>query len=214
MYKILLKVKHQYPGLWSTIAYLNGIYFGLRYGKQLHQNAVARAALHSNNAIAFRILEYQDLSALECLLLGQNEDQLEFFKPHRFDLKTLKTHWRDPSFLMMGAFLDDTLVGYFFLRCFVNKNCFIGRLVESHHQRKGIAKGMSEVMYHTAWSMGFKCLTTISKHNHAIFKLHEHERNTIVLRELPNDYLLVQILPQTSAVQGIDTDTLSSHTYP
>ncbi|MBK8852973.1 MAG: GNAT family N-acetyltransferase [Saprospiraceae bacterium] len=123
----------------------------------------------------FRKIEKKDLVNLSVLL--SNESNLEFFNPHKFDTSSLMVLFKNPSFLMMGVFDGERLAGYFFLRFFANKKAFIGRMVSSDYQRLGIAKEMSRILYGITWKMGFKCLTTISEDNKAIFDLHRKEGN-------------------------------------
>lgn len=52
---------------------------------------------------------------------------------------------------------------------------------------------MNHIMYQTAWQNGFRCLSTISKQNSSIYNFHQTDKNFVVLKELPNDYLLVEI---------------------
>jgi hypothetical protein len=66
-------------------------------------------------------------------------------------------------------------------------------MVDQNYRRLGIASRMSEVMYQTLWENNFRCLSTISRHNRSILNLHEQEGRLKVLKELPNDYLFVEI---------------------
>jgi GNAT superfamily N-acetyltransferase len=147
------------------------------------------------DSVMYRLIVQSDLPSLQQFLEKQNPVQVKYFNPHSFDLVTLRKIHKNPSFIMMGAFRDELIVGYFFLRCFFTRKCFIGRLVDEDYQRQGIARKMSDIMYHTAWNCGFKCMTTMSRNNQAIINLHDREGNTRILKNLPDNYLLVEILP-------------------
>lgn len=165
------------------------------YGTRLQREAIRQLEGQQTELIIYRLLDESDLSLLNELLENQELDQVQYFKPHSFDLISLKRVFKNPSFIMMGAFKGNSLAGYFFLRCLINRRCFIGRLVDKKYQRQGIAGRMSDIMYHTAWNSGFRCLTTISKNNKAIYELHEREGNTQLIRKLPDNYVLVEIKP-------------------
>ncbi len=75
----------------------------------------------------YRRLSPEDIPQLHRLLASQHPEDLKYFNPHRFDLHSLVAQGRKPAFLMMGAFAGDKLIGYFFLRFFINKKCFVGR---------------------------------------------------------------------------------------
>jgi len=193
--KLLLYIKHNLKLIWYFIEWLNGVIFGWLYGKKVHKSAQQKLDEVYHPHYDYRMVHKKDLPYLENLLNSQDQDQYRFFKPHKPDNKTLQKLYKNPSFLMMGAFdkQSNQMVGYFFLRFFLNKRGFIGRMVDQHHQRQGIASRMSEVMYETLWQNGFRCLSTISKHNQSILKLHEQEGRLRVLKELPNEYLFVEI---------------------
>ena len=129
------------------------------------------------------------------LINSQPASDLEYFKPHAFDENSIQKQMKKKSFLMMGAFDNDSLVGYFFLRFFANKKCFVGRLIDKKYRGLGIGWIMNDIMYQTAWGMNFRCLSTISKNNNAVINAHLTNRHMIVLKELKNDYLLVEFLP-------------------
>jgi hypothetical protein len=94
----------------------------------------------------------------------------------------------------MGVFFNDQLVGYFFLRCFINKKCFVGRLVDRNHRGKGIGKTMNDILYHTAWDAGFRCFATVSKNNELVMKAHSQNKHLKVLKEMKDNHLLVEFV--------------------
>jgi len=95
---------------------------------------------------------------------------------------------------MMGAFANERLIGYFFLRFFANRKCFVGRLIDADSRGKGIGQIMNNIMYETAWRLGFRCLSTISNNNKAVIGAHAKNPAMVVLKELPNEYLLVEFV--------------------
>ena len=53
---------------------------------------------------------------------------------------------------------------------------------------------MNNIMYEISWGMNFHCLSTISKNNKAVMRAHSKNESMIVLKELQNDYLLVEFV--------------------
>lgn len=198
MIKILLFIKHRFAFLWRIIEETNGYLFGFFFSKRIKSVLLPILEQQHHEKYQYRELQQVDLVQLEKFFNSQDEVQYRFFKPHAFDLATLKRLFSNPAFLMMGVFDGNKIIGYFFLRFFLNKKCFIGRIVDKHYQRQGVAKYMNTIMYQTTWKSGFRCLTTISKNNKAIVKLHEDEPGTVILKELPNDYMLVEMLDPKS----------------
>lgn len=194
MEKILIYIKHHLPIIWRWIEVLNSLLFSCLHGKKFRQILSCVINEHSLAGFSFKQIEQNDLKELESLLMKQSSDRMKHYNPHKFDLKSLQMVFNNKSFFMMGVYENDKLVGYFFLRCFWNKKCFVGRLIDEPFEGKGIGRVMNEIMYNTAWRAGFKCLSTISKNNKMVMRSHSHNNSMVILKELPNDYLFVEFI--------------------
>jgi hypothetical protein len=192
MENILIYIKHKLPFIWIIIEKINGYIFYLLFGRRLNKVVKNYLPFKLSYEIEFRLIKNKDLPDLEKYL--KSEKDLDYFSPHDFSLKTLQKMQTYNAFLMMGVFDKNELAGYFFLRFFSNKKAFIGRMVRTKFRRKGLAKEMSRIMYSIVWDMKFRCLTTISSNNQAIFTLHESENNIKHLKTLSNNYHLVEIV--------------------
>jgi len=194
MERILIFIKHRLGFLWRIIEWGNGILFSLIYRSRLEE--VLREVFEEVNdsCYIFRKLGQSDLALLHELLKSQNEGDLDYYKPHGFDMGSLERQLKIPSFLMMGTFDGEKMTGYFFLRLFANKKCFVGRLTDKDYRGKGIGQAMNRIMYEIAWKMGFRCLSTISRNNTLVMKAHAENRNMVVLKELAGDYMLVEFV--------------------
>lgn len=193
--KVLIYVEHRYPFLWRIVEGVNGVIFNVLYGKKFRQSAAGACREFSTVRYRARLLTAADLEQLEALIAAQAPDRLTWFHPHGFDRKSLTAELRNPAFLMMGIFDGRVMVGYFFLRCFCTRKCFVGRLVDQAHEGKGMGRVMNNIMYHTGWHNGFRVLSTISRNNHRVMRAHAGNQALKVLRELRNDYLLVEFVP-------------------
>jgi hypothetical protein len=150
---------------------------------------------------SYRRLDLSDADSLHELIKAQEVSDLEYFRPHAFDLIAVKRQFKNRSFLMMGAFDGEKMAGYFFLRFFANRKCFVGRLIDKDYRGKGIGSVMNSIMYETSWCMDFRCLSTISRNNTAVMRAHAKNPAMIVLKELQNDYMLVEFVREA---KGID----------
>jgi hypothetical protein len=195
MEQILLFIKHNLGFIWIIIERVNDLLFYLLYHKRLDR--VSREVFKEiqHHSVIFRRISIAESASLYELIRNQPASDLTYFKPHSFEFKSIVRQTRKPSFLMMGAFINDSLVGYFFLRLFVNRKCFVGRLIDKNYRGHGIGVTMNRIMYEIAWRMKFRCLSTISRNNHAVIKAHSGNRYMSVLKELKDDYLLVEFLP-------------------
>ena len=133
----------------------------------------------------------------------QGSDRLRHFQPHGFAMADLEHALSNPAFLMFGVFYDGAPVGYFFLRCFWNKKCFVGRLIDQSHEGKGIGMVMNQVMYNTAWRSGFRCMTTISRANESVMRSHRNNPHVRIVQELPDNRLMLEFLPDLQAGENL-----------
>lgn len=149
MEKLLLFVKHRMSFFWNVIEWTNGTLFNALFASRVNKICAIVLEESLKPPYSFRKLKATDSLALFDLINAQQPCDLEFFKPHGFDLKSIEKQLRKPDFLMMGAFNGDRIVGYFFLRFFINRKCFVGRLIDKEYRGKGIEDTMNRIMYET-----------------------------------------------------------------
>jgi RimJ/RimL family protein N-acetyltransferase len=206
MIKVLIFIKHRIKFLWTLIDRINAVLFSVLFGSRLRKVVPRVFGEHSLDRFTFRTLHIEDVSSLYNLIRDQDPVDLRFFQPHGFDLDALGKQTRKRSFLMMGVFDGESLIGYFFLRFFFNRKCFVGRLIDKKYRGTGIGKVMNRIMYEIAWEMKFRCLSTISRQNKLVMNAHAGNTNMIVLKELRDNYLLVEFVREAgedTAVNGI-----------
>jgi len=191
---ILIFLKHHFKFLWKIIEKTNAFVFQLFYGGRLKRVLPVVFQQHPNPSYLYRRLVPQEEEALYGLIQNQDESDLKYFSPHGFDHKSLKQQFKNRSLLMMGAYDGEKMIGYFFLRFFANKKCFVGRLIDKEYRGKGVGLTMNKIMYETAWGMKFRCYSTISNNNTAVIKAHSKNSSMKILKELANDYLLVEFI--------------------
>lgn len=194
MIRLLLYIKHHFNFLWRWVEWLNGLLFRMIHHGRQQKVLPAGIKEFTLPGFSFRVLQQSDLLALEALIARQVPVRLNYFKPHGFDSQSLLKAYRNPAFLMMGAFDGPQLVGYFFLRFFWNRKCFVGRLIDEPYEGKGIGRVMNNIMYNIGWRMGFRVMSTISKNNHLVMRSHANNHRMVVLKELADDYLFVEFV--------------------
>jgi hypothetical protein len=194
MVRILLYIKHNLNFIWLLIEWLNGKLFILLHGRKFTEVLNSVINEYSIPGAEARLLKETDLQELSTFSTSQGPARFIYFKPHGFDMNSLRLVYRNPAFKMMGVFNGSQMTGYFFLRCFWNSKCFVGRIVHKDYEGRGIGKLMNNIMYQTAWRSGFRCLSTISKNNHSVMNAHANNKTLKVLKELDNDYLFVEFL--------------------
>lgn len=194
MEKLLIYIKHHLRFLWKVIEWGNTILFQALYVKRMNRIVPEVFLEFTMEPFMFRRLLISDAVRLHALIHRQNASDLEFFRPHGMDMKSIERQFSNRAFLMMGVFRDDVLTGYFFLRFFCNRTCFVGRLIDTGYRGRGIGDVMNNIMYETAWRMRFRCLSTISRNNKLVMHAHERNSRMKILKELRNDFLLVEFI--------------------
>jgi len=194
MEKLLLYIKHNLSAIWAIIEWGNSILFTMIYRTALERILPEVFKEFGHDTYTFRRLIPADSEQLYELIKEQSVADLEFFHPHAFDLKSIKKQFNVRAFLMMGVFEESSLTGYFFLRFFANRKCFVGRLIDKNHRGRGIGDVMNKIMYNIAWRMNFRCLSTISRNNKLVMHSHSKNSHIKVIKELKADYLLVEFV--------------------
>lgn len=192
--KSLIFFKTKYPAIWSSIEFLNGMAFKYLYRGRIVKNADNILKNFENEEYSYRFLTPLDIEQAIGFFQKQNLEQFKYFKPHEFDKQTIKRLFKNPAFLLLGVFDQNKMIGYFLLRCFINKECFTGRIVDEQYQGQGIAKKMGKILLHIAWSSGFRVFGTASTENIKSLKSYQAINNYRIIKELDNNYIYFEYL--------------------
>ena len=194
MVNLLKSIKNRLPFLWNIIEFFNGIIVSVLYGHTVKKAVSETFAACTYTTYRYRKLYQSDLPALERLFATQPQGFDCYFKPHPFDIKTLKRLMRTHSFLMFGVFDEEKMIGYFFLRLFANKTAFRGKMVDVTYQRQGIAKEMGRIMTEIVFRTGFRLYATICKSNYGSVASSVAVNDIHIIKELPDNYMYIEYL--------------------
>jgi L-amino acid N-acyltransferase YncA len=188
----LIWTKHHCQFVWRIIEVCNVFLLGLCFGRKLKN--VQGSYNRQEAAIGyFRALGESDAEEVFELLQRVTEEEKVFFNPHDFDITKINKILRSRGYMTFGFFSQEKLAGYFFLRLFFVKKAFIGRYVERSFRGKGVGKEISRFLCDLGKDLGFKVYSTISKDNLASLGSHRSTVCMEVVKELPNNYVLVKI---------------------
>lgn len=189
---ILYRLKANYPKIWSAIEQINSLGFGIFYARPLRNVLLFQINTIQESKTSFRFITQNDIPQL-LLLLNELETELRgYFEAHDFTNQAITKQLKNKAFIMLGAFHENRLIGYFFLRAGINKKCFVGRLVHKDFRNKGIGRKMSHILHHAAWQSGFRVFATLSPNNKLVIQSHKKSSKMKVLKELPDNYQLVE----------------------
>lgn len=194
LYKIAHILRDKLCWLWIFIEWVNGLLFSLRYGKKLKQFTFT-AIPEGYEIIPVCNIPTEKLVAF---FEHQPEDAYEFFKPHGFDVKSIKRLQRNKSFL--GYLLFDkangNIAGYFFNRCFFHGQGFRGRMVDIAYRGKGLGTAMNKLLNEVGFGIGLRLFETVSKDNVASYRSALSASKVKVIKEMPHKELYLEILPE------------------
>ena len=196
MYQLAHFIIKHFPFLWNIVEFFNAKLFWVRYGRRLKHLRVCLEKYQGEYKIKEASLD--DLSSLVEFFARQPQESYEFFQPHGFDEKSLKTLIKRESYLMYIVERGDGIIGYMFLRCFFMGKCYRGKMVDINWRGKGIAVLMGKVSTDITSALGLRMFGTISKANTASLLSSQASNEIRIVKELPNDYLYIEYLPKNN----------------
>lgn len=190
---LLIYIKHHFAFLWNMVERLNGMLCAWRYRHAGQIAAVVCESVKLDN-LRFSLVTQQDIPRLSLFLNSQPANYIKHFNPHRFDEPTLYRLLHNPSFIMMkvATETDNSIVGYFFLRCFFIGRAFHGLIVDAQSGGNGIGTAMWRTGMAICERNGLRMFATISKSN--VASLHSCQKAVAMgtVKTLRDDYLLIE----------------------
>ena len=183
-----------FPFVWDSIEWMNSKLFAVRYRNRLETLSDVLNPFQGEYIV--REAQLDDVERIVTFFKEQPEEAFTFLKPHAFDAKTILKLIKRKSYLFFLVMKDDTMVGYFFLRCFAQGKCFRGKIVDYRWRNKGIAKLMGKASTAVAQKLGLRIFGTISKENVTSMASAAAVNEIRIIKELPNDYLYIEYLPK------------------
>lgn len=180
--------------LWDFIEIFNAKLFSIRYGKKL------KTFTFSILLDGYDIVALNDISteSLVEFFNSQPEETYEFFHPHGFDGKSIKRLQGNEAFLAYVLIdkTNDKIAGYCFNRCFFHGVGYRGRMVDVNYRGKGLGTAMNRLLNDVGFGIGLRLFESVSKVNVASYKSALSASKVKVIKEMPDNELLLEILPE------------------
>ena len=193
LYQIAHILRDKLSWLWNIIELLNSWLFSLRYGKKL--KAFSFTTLPEGYDIV--LMRSIPTDRLVEFFEHQPDEAYTFFKPHGFDLKSIKRLQKNRAFL--GYVLQDSkngiIAGYCFNRCFFHGVGYRGRMVDVAYRGKGLGTTMNKLLNEVGFGIGLRLFETVSKDNVASYRSSLSASKVKVVKEMPHNELYLEILP-------------------
>lgn len=223
LYEIAHIIKERFGFIWDMVEWGNATVFSLMKGNTMKK--IPSVLKECSDKYEIRLAEVTDVDGLVQFFAKQPEESFTFFKPHEFDAKVVKKVVKNKAFLTFvvmdkagsnglngsnslkgsegGNHSNSSnisepkqIVGYFFLRCFVNGKAFRGKMVDKDHQRRGIAKLMGVAMTKVATTLGVRMFGSISPENYASLASAKASNEVKIHKMLENGYYYIEFLPK------------------
>lgn len=196
LYRIAHILRDRFPFIWELIGWINSLLFGLRYKNKLI--AVSQITkLYKKDGFHINPLTQENATLLAKMFAEQPKESFDYFKPHEFNVKTLRKLATDKSFLAYIVCNDEGRpVGYFFMRSFFWGKCFRGYFTDYRWRRRGINKQMNLCATAIATKLGLRSFGTIAPDNIASLKSAESANQVKVIEILDNGDYFVEYLPK------------------
>jgi hypothetical protein len=190
LYKLAHTIQTKIPWLWEGVEALNSMVCGWKIGDVL--------SLQSGLPEGMRIADVNDAERLSDFFARQPEESFKWFRPHGFDVETMRKLLGRKSYIIYVLEEEDVIIGYAFLRCFINGKCFLGKMVDVNHQGKGVWTKLCEVGMDIAQKTGFRMFESINKENIGSMKASQKACDVIVVEKLEFGDLLIEDRPKGS----------------
>lgn len=143
-----------------------------------------------------RVADVSDAERLANFFARQPEESFKWFRPHPFDEGTMRKLLGRKSYIIYVQEEDEEIIGYAFLRCFMNGKCFLGKMVDVNHQGKGVCTTLCRVGMNIAEKIGFRMYESINRDNLGSMKASQKACDVIVVEELDNGDVLIEDRPR------------------
>ena len=190
LYEFAHVIKKHCSFLWDLVEWVNAEVFALTH--QLKMKEVPSILEKCSSHFTIRQTSMMDVKPLVKFFSEQPSQAYTFFNPHGFDERSVEKVIRNKAFLTYVVLDQDTIVGYFFLRSFVNGKCFKGRMVDYRWRNKGIAKQMGIAINDIATLLGMRIFTTISPENYASLASTKAVNDIKIVKTLENGYYYIE----------------------
>lgn len=194
LYKLAHILRDKFGFLWNIIEWCNAFVFALTHKNALKK--IPEILKECSGQFTLRVAAPADAASLATFFAEQPEEAFKFFKPHAFDEKTLLKIIKNKAFLTFLVLDGEKIVGYFFLRCFVNRKSFRGRIVDYRWRNKGIAKLMGITMNKIIAVLNVRLFGSISPDNYASLQSTKAVNDIRVIKTLDNGYYYIEYLPK------------------
>lgn len=185
LYELAHSVQKRCPWIWDVVEWMNSALFGVMKAGKLKR-------LRGCLVDGVRLADVKDCGLLAQFFEKQPEESFRWFRPHGFDEGALKKLLRRKSYIIYVMEDEGEIIGYAFLRCFVNGKCFLGKMVDAEHRGRGVCTTLCAVGMNMAHCLGLRMFESINKENVGSMRASQKACDVVVVEELEDGDVLVE----------------------
>lgn len=197
IYELAHIIKERLSFIWDVIEWGNAKIFSLIYDKELqHLDEVIDGDIVS--PYKMRVVNEKDIPALLMFFESQPKDSFNFFNPHKFDKCSIQKIVDNRVFITFvlteRQTNEDMIVGYAFMRSFVNGSAYRGYIMDAGHRGKDLAKIIGKGLNRVGDALDLKMYKSISPENIASMKVTQAMCDIEILKTLSNGDCLIRCM--------------------
>lgn len=135
----------------------------------------------------------EDTSLIVDFLQQLSLEDISHFHPFPFTLRSITHVLSCSTYQVYIVMSGKEMVGLFFLRFFVNSQCFLGYTVKNSYRGKGIGTKMIAAIAKGVQNSGFRLMSTICVDNEASIKAHMAAAQFEILETLPSNEIVLRL---------------------
>lgn len=201
LYEIAHIIKDKFGFLWDAIEWGNAEAFAMMHHKSMRR--LPELLEESSGRYSLKLASTEDVSRMKSFFDAQPTEAFRFFQPHDFDEKGIRKVVLNKSFLTFLAMEGDEIVGYFFMRSFVNGKTFKGYMVGIDHRGMGVAGEMGVAMNRVAKELGLRMFKSISPENPASMAVTKKVNDIKIIKTLDNGDMLIECFEKADSQRVI-----------
>lgn len=212
LYKLAHFLRDQMPWVWDFVEVINSLLFRIRYGGKLRcvENEICHMGSHSSFCHeGYDVVPIREITteSLVEFFANQPAEAFTFFKPHKFDSKSinkLQKNWAFIGYVMRDA-ENGKIAGYCFNLSFFHGKGFRGRMVDVNYRGRGLGTMMNRLLNKVGFGICLRLFETVSKDNIALYGSAISASAFKVIKELPHNELYLEIIndmKQSSEIPG------------
>lgn len=193
MIEVIKKIKIRFPDIWEIMENLNGLVIWLLWSKRLKE--AARVSISSFKVNGLKCYQGRQIDCRPLLefLKKLSYSDIEYFKPFRFSEKTIEHILKCRTYQVFIVRAENEIIGFYFIRYFLNRDCFLGFAVGLKNRGHGLGKEMVSSIVAAAKIARFRLMSTVCVGNVQSLKVHLSAAPFTILKELSSGELLLRL---------------------